>query len=89
MIDHRVAARVDDAGLAQDGQQLGAAADRLLAGRERALEDVGDERVLARGVGLGGRGGSSGMCASSVATEVAISRMTVSIVPSAGARTEA
>ncbi len=36
-----VAARVDDAGLAQRGQQLGTALDRVLAGRDRALERLG------------------------------------------------
>ena len=41
-----VAAGVDDAGLAEDRQQLGPALDRVLAGVEGALDDVGDERVL-------------------------------------------
>ena len=49
----RVAAGVDDAALAQDRQQVGAALDGRLAGAQRALEDVGDERVLHRGVALG------------------------------------
>ncbi len=48
---HAVAAGVDHAGLAQRGQQLGAAAHGRLAGGDRALEDVGDRRVLL----LGGR----------------------------------
>ena len=42
-----VAAGVDDARLAQHRQQVGAALDRLLAGLERALEHLGDQRVLA------------------------------------------
>ena len=46
------AAGVDHAGLAQDGQQLGPAPDRLLAGVERTLEHLGDQRVLALGVAL-------------------------------------
>ena len=49
----RVAAGVDDAALAQHRQQLGAAPHGRLAGVERALEDVGDERVLDRRVALG------------------------------------
>ena len=48
--DHRQseAAGVDDAGLAQDRQQVGTAPHRLLAGVERALEHLGDQHVLAR-----------------------------------------
>ena len=41
-----VAAGVDDARLAQDRQQLGAAGDRQLARAERRLEHLGDHRVL-------------------------------------------
>ena len=44
------AAGVDDAGLAQHRQEVGAAPDRLLAGVERALQHLGDQRVLALGV---------------------------------------
>ena len=46
------AAGVHDARLAQDRQQVGPAPDRLLAGVERALEHLGDQRVLALGVVL-------------------------------------
>ena len=46
-----VAAGVDDARLAQHGQQVGPALDRLLAGVERGLEHVGDQRVLLLGRG--------------------------------------
>ena len=49
----RVAARVHHARLAQHGQQVGAARDRLLAGVERALDDVGDDGVLLLGRGVG------------------------------------
>ena len=41
------AAGVDDAGLAQHRQQVGAAPHRLLARVERALEHLGDQQVLA------------------------------------------
>jgi hypothetical protein len=47
-----VAAGVDHAGLAQDRQQVGPALDRLLAGVERALEHLGDQRILAGDVVL-------------------------------------
>ena len=50
-----VAAGVDDAGLAQHRQQVGAALDRLLAGVERALEQLGQQRVLHVGVALVGQ----------------------------------
>ena len=43
-----VAAGVDDAGVAQDRQQLGAALDGRLAGVERVLEHVGEHLVLRR-----------------------------------------
>ena len=46
------AAGVDHAGLAQDREQVGTAPDRLLAGVERALEHLGDQRVLALDVAL-------------------------------------
>ncbi len=46
------AAGIHHAGLAQDGQQVGTAPDRLLAGVERALEHLRDQRVLALGVDL-------------------------------------
>ncbi len=42
------AARVDDAGLAQHGQQVRPAADGALPRVERALEHLGEQRVLAR-----------------------------------------
>ncbi len=42
----RVAAGVDDAGLAQHREQVGTALDRLLAGVERALDHVRDHLVL-------------------------------------------
>ena len=41
-----VAARVDDAGVAQHGEQVGAALDAVLTGVERALEHRRDHRVL-------------------------------------------
>ena len=41
-----VAAGVDDARLAQDRQQLGAALDGVLAGVQRVLEHVGEHLVL-------------------------------------------
>jgi hypothetical protein len=44
------AAGVHDAGLTQYRQQVGAAPDGLLAGVERALEHLGDQRVLPVGV---------------------------------------
>ena len=47
-----VAAGVDDARLAQDRQQVGAALDRLLARVERALEHLGDQLVLVLDVVL-------------------------------------
>ena len=49
----RVAAGVDDARLGEHRQQLRPAVDRLLTGHERALEHVGDQRVLGRRVGAG------------------------------------
>ncbi len=52
--DHAVAAGVDDARLAQRGQQVRAAAQRRLARGDGPLQHVGDEAVLDRGVGLGG-----------------------------------
>ena len=87
--DHRqgVAAGVDDAGVAQDGQQVGGAADGLLALLDGALEDLGDGGVLACRCGASGSRRGSGMWASSVAMRLAISRTTVRIVPSAGSRT--
>ena len=48
-----VAAGVDDAGFAQDREQVGPAPHGLLPGLERGLEHVGDQRVLARGVRVG------------------------------------
>ena len=47
------AARVDDAGLAQHGQEVRPAPDGLLPGVERALEHLGDQRVLALGARRG------------------------------------
>ena len=44
--DDAVAAGVDDAGLAQRRKQVGAAAHGLLAGDDRALQDVSDAPVL-------------------------------------------
>ncbi len=41
-----VAAGIDDAGVAQGGQQLGAALDRFLAGVHGALERSGDQLIL-------------------------------------------
>ena len=46
------AAGVDHARLAQDGQQVRPAADGGLPGVERALEHLGDQRVLAVGLDL-------------------------------------
>ena len=88
MITQPVAAGVHHAGLAQHRQQLGPALDRLLAGVERALEQLGQQRVLLVGVRLSSVSRVCGMWASSVAMRCAISRTTVRIVPSAGARTE-
>ena len=51
--DDAVAAGVDDARLAQGGQQLGAALDRRLAGDDRALQRGGDQQVLLLGIGRG------------------------------------
>ncbi len=48
---HAVAARVDDAVLAQYGEQLGPALHRTLGGGERLLDHLGQHRVLL----LGGR----------------------------------
>ena len=49
----RVPAGVDDAALAQHGEQFRAAAHGLLAGVQRALEHVGDDGVLDLGIALG------------------------------------
>ena len=57
-----VAARVDDARLAQRRQQLGAALDRVLAGVDRALERRGDRRVLLARLGGRARGAGSPGC---------------------------
>ncbi len=51
--DQSVAARVDDAGIAQRGEQLGTALDGLLARDHRLLERGGDRAVLGLGGGLG------------------------------------
>jgi hypothetical protein len=51
--DDAVATRVHDAGLAEHRQQVGPAPQRGLAGRDRALERVGDEAVLQRRRGVG------------------------------------
>ena len=82
-----VAARVDDAGVAQDLQQVGAALDAVLARGAAALEHGGDHLVLLL---LRTRSSSRGasMWAISLATRWAISRTTVRIVPSAGSRTD-
>ena len=50
-----VAAGVHDARLAQHRQQVGAALDGLLAGVQRALEQLGEQRVLLVGVALVGQ----------------------------------
>jgi hypothetical protein len=52
--DDAVATGVDDARLAQGGQQLGPALDRRLAGDDRPLQRGGDQQVLLLGLG-GGR----------------------------------
>ena len=83
-----VAAGVDDARVAQHGEQVRRAHHRSLAGRDRALEHGRDHVVLLSGVASGPRR-VSGMCASSTITRWAISRTTVRIVPSAGSRTDA
>ena len=49
----RVSTGIDDAGVSQDRQQVRAALDGRLAGVEGALEHVGDEGVLRRGVRFG------------------------------------
>ena len=50
---HAVPAGVDDAGVLEHGQQVGAALDARLAGRDRAHEDVGDDLVLQVRLGVG------------------------------------
>ncbi len=90
MIVSAVAAGVHDARVAQRGEQLGAALDRVLAGVHGALERVGDRLVLlAAARSSGPSRGFSELCATSVTILCAISRATVRIVPSAGSRTEA
>ncbi len=84
----RVAAGVDDARLAQHGQQVGPALDRLLAGVERPLDHLGDHRVLLV-VGRPRARAARPACARARRRRAsAISRTTVRIVPSAGSRTE-
>ncbi len=51
--DHAVTAGVDHARLAQDRQQLGPAAQRRLAGRDRPFEHVGQYAVLLGALGVG------------------------------------
>ena len=85
--DQPVGACVDDTLLAQHLELLGGARDRGLSVLDHVLEQSRDHRVLLPGVVPLGSLASS-MWASFWATEWAISRKTVSIVPSAGSRTE-
>ena len=86
--DDAVSAGVDDAGLLQRRQQVRAAAHGLLAGDDRALQDVRDATVLLGRVGVGRQPPSCRGRAGSRPTR-AMSRATVRIVPSAGWRTDA
>ena len=83
-----VAAGVDDAGLAQDRQQLGTARDRQLAGAQRRLEHRRRSSRSARRRRRGDAAAARPCARRSDATRAAISRTTVRIVPSAGSRTE-
>ena len=89
--DHHEAERagVDDPGLGEHVELLGRVADRLLAGEQRRRQHLGEQRVL---LAVGRRPGRAARAATATrrsATASAIARITVSIVPSAGSRTEA
>ena len=86
--DEAVGAGVDDPGLAQHLELLGRALDGLLAVADGALEQLGEQRVLLGRRSRPGSSRASSMCARRRETECAISRKTVSIVPSAGSRTD-
>ena len=85
---HAVAAGVDDAGLAQDRQQLGTAADALLpaATARSRIAAISSFWTAAAPPGRAAR--RLGHVRELGGDLAAISRMTVSIVPSAGSRTE-
>ena len=82
-------AGVDDAGLGEHVELLGRVAHRLLAGEQRRRQHLGEQRVLLVARSPPGRGRSRCHWARRSATASAIARITVSIVPSAGSRTEA
>ena len=89
--DHDEAERsgVDDARLGEDLELLRAAANRLLAGEQRRREHLGDQRVLLLVAGVLVQRAPRLESARRSATALAMSWITVSIVPSAGSRIEA
>ena len=76
-------------GLGEHVELLGGVADRLLAGEQRRRQHLGEQRVLLRVGGVGVEPLAQPLRQRRSATASAIARITVSIVPSAGSRTDA